>query len=77
MIWRLLVAATVSTLDSPSCATSDHPTPSFHQLPLRQVVPWSAMLLCAQLATQRGFVQNGRPDTMKAGTEILERVPGR
>lgn len=39
-----------------------------------EVVPWSPMLLCAQLATQRGFVQNGRPDCMKAGTEILERV---
>jgi len=37
-------------------------------------VPWSPMLLCAQLAAQRGFVQGGRPDCMKAGTEILERV---
>lgn len=40
-----------------------------------EVVPWSPMLLCAQFAAQRGFVQNGRPDCMKAGTEILERVP--
>ena len=39
-----------------------------------EIVPWSPMLLCAQLASQRGFVQNGRPDCMKAGTEILERV---
>ncbi|CAK9082391.1 Guanine nucleotide-binding protein-like 1 (GTP-binding protein MMR1) [Durusdinium trenchii] len=39
-----------------------------------EVVPWSPMLLCAQFAAQRGFVQNGRPDCMKAGTEILERV---
>eukprot|EP00930_Biecheleria_cincta_P025686 TRINITY_DN18240_c0_g1_i2.p1 TRINITY_DN18240_c0_g1~~TRINITY_DN18240_c0_g1_i2.p1 ORF type:complete len:659 (+),score=120.51 TRINITY_DN18240_c0_g1_i2:163-2139(+) len=38
------------------------------------LVPWSAMLLCAQLASQRGFMQGGRPDVMKAGTEILERV---
>lgn len=37
-------------------------------------VPWSPMLLCAQLASQRGFTQGGRPDVMKAGTEILERV---
>jgi len=41
-----------------------------------EIVPWSPMLLCAQLASQRGFVQNGRPDCMKAGTEILERVAG-
>mmetsp|Transcript_90061 Transcript_90061/g.160375 ORF Transcript_90061/g.160375 Transcript_90061/m.160375 type:complete len:652 (+) Transcript_90061:115-2070(+) len=38
------------------------------------LVPWSPTLLCAQLATQRGFLQGGRPDVMKAGTEILERV---
>lgn len=37
-------------------------------------VPWSPMLMCAQLANQRGFVQGGRPDVMKAGIEILERV---
>jgi len=37
-------------------------------------VPWSPTLLCAQLATQRGFLQGGRPDIMKAGTEILDRV---
>eukprot|EP00440_Ansanella_granifera_P075069 gb/GFBE01081469.1/.p1 GENE.gb/GFBE01081469.1/~~gb/GFBE01081469.1/.p1 ORF type:complete len:685 (+),score=150.52 gb/GFBE01081469.1/:1-2055(+) len=39
-----------------------------------EVVPWSPTLLCAQLASQRGFVQGGRPDCMKAGAEILERV---
>jgi len=38
------------------------------------LVPWSPMLVCAQLASQRGFIQGGRPDVMKAGTEILERV---
>lgn len=37
-------------------------------------VPWSPMLLCAQMATQRGFMHSGRPDCVKAGTEILERV---
>eukprot|EP00927_Polykrikos_kofoidii_P072363 TRINITY_DN68491_c0_g1_i1.p1 TRINITY_DN68491_c0_g1~~TRINITY_DN68491_c0_g1_i1.p1 ORF type:complete len:615 (+),score=115.38 TRINITY_DN68491_c0_g1_i1:117-1961(+) len=37
-------------------------------------LPWSPMLLCAQYATQRGFMNRGRPDCMKAGMEILERV---
>eukprot|EP00439_Symbiodinium_sp_Y106_P076746 s405_g15.t2 len=37
-------------------------------------VPWSPMLLCAQMAAQRGFMHSGRPDCVKAGTEILERV---
>mmetsp|Transcript_41817 Transcript_41817/g.91245 ORF Transcript_41817/g.91245 Transcript_41817/m.91245 type:complete len:569 (+) Transcript_41817:39-1745(+) len=37
-------------------------------------VPWSPMLLCAQYAVQRGLLQGGRPDCMKAGMEILERV---
>jgi len=37
-------------------------------------VPWSPMLLCAQMAAQRGFMRSGRPDCVKAGTEILERV---
>ena len=38
------------------------------------IVPWSPMLLCAQMAAQRGFMHGGRPDCIKAGTEILERV---
>mmetsp|Transcript_93580 Transcript_93580/g.222467 ORF Transcript_93580/g.222467 Transcript_93580/m.222467 type:complete len:645 (+) Transcript_93580:99-2033(+) len=40
----------------------------------KDVVPWSPMLVCAQLAAQRGFMHSGRPDCMKAGTEIVERV---
>jgi len=39
-----------------------------------QIVPWSPMLLCAQYAIQRGLVRGGRPDCMRAGMEILERV---
>lgn len=37
-------------------------------------VPWSPMLLCAQYAIQRGLRTSGRPDCLKAGMEILERV---
>merc|ERR1740129_850873 len=37
-------------------------------------VPWSPKLLCAQYATQRGFVKGGQPDCMQAGIEILQRV---
>merc|ERR1712025_429487 len=37
-------------------------------------IPWSPMLLCARYATQRGLVRHGRPDCMKAGMELIERV---
>jgi len=39
-----------------------------------EIVPWSPMLLCARYALQRGLTTSGRPDCMKAGMEILERV---
>lgn len=37
-------------------------------------VAWSPMLVCAQYAIQRGLRTSGRPDCLKAGMEILERV---
>lgn len=37
-------------------------------------LPWSPMLLCALYARQRGLVDSGGPNCLKAGMEILERV---
>jgi len=42
--------------------------------PEDEPLPWSPLLLCAQYAAQRGLMSGGRPDCMKAGMEILERV---
>jgi GTP-binding protein EngB required for normal cell division len=37
-------------------------------------MPWSPMLVCAEYAVRRGFVNGGAPNCQKAGMEILERV---